>query len=375
MVTSNGHQNYLHLISNVLFACFAMSIISFGFDLRFSKNWNHRLASIVSRLCATIHGIVSLMLILKMFNSESITDVILKCMVSLQIVLTIYVTRYAETDKVHSEQIERYYKSNRRIQLIIENCICIVIIISQILAIVYDTFSLQRKTSYFFLTYCCGIMMIVIMSIIHGMYVLFNKMYIKTPKQGQQTATMHAQNDNYNDTAISYKWLIASTILLHVVYMVLLKHCEESRFMQTISIQIQHGLHAMIYIIGIVTDKCSNTQHQIKQSMMTQMNINNKIPTSVSTKPPLPSLVSRRQARRYQNRFPLRLNTNQRPMSRIPENRQYNSPLTTNSTIFSSTFGASTTQTEWFTSPQNSPKVLIGARLERIGGGDERNQK
>ena len=57
----------------------------------------------------------------------------------------------------------------------------------------------------------------------------------------------------------------------------------------------------------------------------------------------------------------------------IPENKQYNSPLTTNSTMFSSTFGGSTTQTEWFTSPQNSPRVLTGARLERIC--DERNQK
>ena len=206
----------------------------------------------------------------KIYDSELITDVILKCMVSLQIVLAIYVTRYVQTNKVYSDAIERYYKSNRRIQLIIENCICIVIIISQVLAIAYDTLSVQRKTSYFFLTYCCGIMMIVIMNIIQGMYVLFNKIHNKTSKQVQQ-------NNNHNDTAISYKWLIATTVFLHVVYMVLLKYCKGSLLIQTICIQIQHALHAMIYMIGIVTDKCSNTQDQIKQSMMTQMNINNKI--------------------------------------------------------------------------------------------------
>eukprot|EP01084_Bolivina_argentea_P140232 246596_1 len=76
-------------------------------------------------------------------------------------------------------------------------------------------------------------------------------------------------------------------------------------------------------------------------------------------------LVSKRKQRKYQSRFNgLRVavpvpKQNVSSLCKIPENQQYDSPLTTNSTMYSSTWSTwySNGISEWFHSPKNSPQT------------------
>ena len=350
MLSQSMDSQSVYYVAFTLFA-----IIGFIFDCGVLRDWSHKLSFGILRSCAVIYGIISF--IDTENDNFKIRDNMSNVLLSLQIVLLIYVMRYAKTNKVYSSQkIKKYYESNRRIQIIIENCICIIMITLQLLAIIFDTFwnsgqnttETSRDGAYFFLTYCCGILIILIMIIIHGMYWVFDQLSL--------TRQQSKQSNSANDNCVLYKWFIVVTLITHAIHVIVMKYYPETSLWRILTIEIQHVLHAIIYIFFIVIYRiCGGDKEKIKRSMVTQMEINNKMAVK------LPPLVSPRKARKYQKRF-LTVDTKRKPtiMNKIPENRVYTSPLTT-STMFSSTFGYSSTTntTEWFTSPQNSPKVLV----------------
>ena len=323
-------------------ACLIFSIFGIIFDYILSKTTHRRLVAITSRIAAVIYGIVSLFTSLQFHPThQNLSDAISQSMLTLQIVLLTFKMRYTRKDS-SKDTIARNYT------LIIESIFCVIILIVQSLAIIFDFIfdkSSSAKSSYFFITHYCVIMFILMIVIIRGLRYIFGRLRgIKTANDGNRESHNH-------------RWLcifiIDNTLFCHILWLILMNRYQNNKLIQILSIQIQHLLHGMTYIIAVMMKlmMAQKTACSAKENKQTNEDKDEK---SVSMSP----LVSYRKARKYQNRFALTVDVGKRAsnLCKIPENKQYDSPLTLESTFFSSTW-YSTQPVEWVTSPKlTSPK-------------------
>merc|ERR1712228_472574 len=120
----------------------------------------------------------------------------------------------------------------------------------------------------------------------------------------------------------------------HILLLILMNRQQNNKLIQILCISIQHLLHGITYIIAVMINLMA--AHKNASSAKQILTIEGKEKKIISMAP----LVSYRKARKYQNRFALTVDVGKKHsnLSKIPENKQYDSPLTVESTFFSSTW-------------------------------------